>query len=61
MNTFNFFGVRIFFTLAILVSLLSFGGCGDGEDNPVNPTGTLVSEFKWPPEPQVDFHPDFFT
>ena len=49
MNTLNFFGVRAFFILAILVSLLSFGGCGDSEDNPVNPTGTLVSEFKWPP------------
>ena len=50
MNTLNFFGVRAFFILAVLVSLLSFGGCGDGEDDPVNPTGTLVSgEFKWPP------------
>ena len=50
MNTLNFFGVCVFFTLAILVSLLSFGGCGDREDDPVNPTGTLVSaEFKWPP------------
>ena len=50
MNTLNFFGVRVFFILAILVSLLSFGGCGDSEDNPANPTGTLVSgEFKWPP------------
>ena len=49
MNTLNFFGVCVFFTLAILVSLLSFGGCGDREDDPVNPTGTLVSgEFKWP-------------
>ena len=49
MNTLNFFGVRIFFTLAVLVGLLSFGGCGDGEDDPINPTGTFVSEFKWPP------------
>lgn len=49
MNTLNFFGVRIFFTLAVLVGLLSFGGCGDEEDDPINPTGTFVSEFKWPP------------
>ena len=49
MNTLNFFGVRAFFTLAVLVGLLSFGGCGDSEDDPVNPTGTFVSEFKWPP------------
>ena len=49
MTTFNFFGVRVFFILAVLVSLLSFGGCGDGEDDPINPTGTFVSEFKWPP------------
>ena len=49
MSTLNFFGVCVFFTLAILVSLLSFGGCGDREDDPVNPTGPLVSgEFKWP-------------
>ena len=50
MNTLNFFGVRVFFVLAVLVSLLSFGGCGDREDDPVSSTGTLVSgEFKWPP------------
>ena len=49
MNILNFFGVRAFFTLAVLVGLLSFGGCGDGEDDPINPTGTFVSEFKWPP------------
>ena len=49
MNTLNFFGVRIFFTLAVLVGLLSFGGCSDKEDDPINPTGTFVSEFKWPP------------
>ena len=49
MNTLNFFGVRVFFTLAVLVGLLSFGGCGDSEDDPINPTGTFVSEFKWPP------------
>lgn len=49
MNTLNFFGVRVFFPLAVLVGLLSFGGCGDSEDDPVNPTGTFVSEFKWPP------------
>lgn len=50
MNTLNFFGVRVFFTLAVLVGLLSFGGCGDGEDDSINPTETLVSgEFKWPP------------
>ena len=49
MTTFNFFGVRVFFILAVLVSLLSFGGCGDEEDDPINPTGTFVSEFKWPP------------
>ena len=49
MNTLNFFGVRAFFILAVLVGLLSFGGCGDSEDDPINPIGTLVSEFKWPP------------
>lgn len=50
MNTLNFFSVRAFFTLAVLVGLLSFGGCGGSEDDPVNPTGTLISEeFKWPP------------
>ena len=49
MNTLNFFGIRAFFIFAVLVGLLSFGGCGDGEDDPINPTGTLVSEFKWPP------------
>ena len=50
MNTLNFFGVRVFFTLAVLVGLLSFGGCSDREDDPTNPTGPLVSgEFKWPP------------
>ncbi len=48
MNTFNFFGVRAFFILAALVGLLFFGGCGDSEDDPINPTGTFVSEFKWP-------------
>ena len=49
MNTLNFLGVCVFFILAVLVGLLFFGGCGDGEDDPVNPTGTLVPEFKWPP------------
>jgi hypothetical protein len=49
MNTLNFFGVRAFFILAVLVGLLSFGGCSDKEDDPINPTGTFVSEFKWPP------------
>ena len=49
MNTLNCFGVRAFFTLAVLVGLLSFGGCGAEEDDPINPTGTFVSEFKWPP------------
>ena len=50
MNILNFFGVCVFFVLAVLVSLLAFGGCGDREDDPVSPTGTLVSgEFKWPP------------
>ena len=49
MNTFNFFGVRAFFILAALVGLLSFGGCGDSEDDPINPTSAFVSEFKWPP------------
>ena len=48
MNTRKFFGSCVLFTLAVLVSLLSFGGCGDREDDPINPTGTFVSEFKWP-------------
>lgn len=50
MNTRKFFGVCIFFSLATLVSLLAFAGCGDTEDAPANPAGPLVSgEFKWPP------------
>ena len=50
MNTCKFFGRCVLFILAVLVSLLSFGGCGDTEDDPVNPTGPLVSEeFEWPP------------
>ena len=48
MNTRKFFGSCVLFTLAVLVSLLAFGGCGDREDDPINPTGTFVSEFKWP-------------
>lgn len=47
MNTHNFF--RLFLILTVFVSLLSFWGCGDREDDPVNPTAPLVSgEFKWP-------------
>lgn len=49
MNILNFFGVRAFFILAVLVGLLAFSGCSDREDDPINPTGTRVSEFKWPP------------
>lgn len=50
MNTHNFFCFRFFLILTVFVSLLSFWGCGDREDDPVNPTGPLVSgEFKWPP------------
>ena len=48
MKTLNLLGICSFFILTILVSLLSFGGCGDSEDDPINPTGTFVSEFKWP-------------
>ncbi len=49
MNTRKFFGGCVLFILAALVGLLSFSGCGDREDDPINPTGILVSEFKWPP------------
>ena len=50
MKTLNPLRTCSFFILIIFVSLLSFGGCGDSEDTPVNPTGPLVSEeFKWPP------------
>ena len=50
MNTLNFFRGCVFFGLAILVGLLAFAGCGDREDDPVNPTSSLVlEEFKWPP------------
>ncbi|MCG9131987.1 hypothetical protein J5I95_09935 [Candidatus Poribacteria bacterium] len=49
MKTLNFFRVRVFFILAVLVGLLFFGGCGDSEDTPINPTSAFVSEFKWPP------------
>ena len=50
MKTLNLLGICSFFILTTLVSLLSFGGCGDTEDDPANPTGPLVSgEFKWPP------------
>ena len=48
MNTREFFDGCVLFILAVLISLLSFGGCGDREDDPINPTGTFVSEFKWP-------------
>ena len=47
MNTLNFFGVRAFFILAVLVGLLSFGGCGEGEDadlpNPIVETEAEVN------------------
>lgn len=50
MNTHKLFNGCVLFLLAVLVSLFFFGGCGDGEGDPVNPTGPLVSgEFKWPP------------
>ena len=49
MNTRKFFGGCVLFILAVLVGLLAFSGCGDREDDPINPTSTLVSEFKWPP------------
>ena len=50
MNTRKLFDGCVLFILAVLVSLLFFGGCSDREDAPTNPTGTLVSgEFKWPP------------
>ncbi len=50
MKTLNLFGFCSLFILTVFVSLLSLGGCGDREDDPVNPTGPLVSgEFKWPP------------
>ena len=50
MNTLNFFRGCVFFGLAILVGLLAFAGCSDREDDPVNPTSSLVlEEFKWPP------------
>jgi len=48
MNTRKFFGGCVLFLLPALVGLLSFSGCGDREDDPINPTGILVSEFKWP-------------
>ena len=44
MNTLNLFAVRAFSILAVLVSLLFLGGCGDGEDadppNPIAERGT---------------------
>ena len=49
MNTRKFSSGCVLFIFAVLVGLLSFGGCGDSEDAPINPTAPFVSEFKWPP------------
>ena len=54
MKILNFFGVCVFFTLAVLVSLLSFGGCGDREDPPSIQQAPLYPNSNGPPEPQVN-------
>ncbi len=50
MNTLSFLGVRAFFILAVLISSLSFGGCGEAadEEDMLSIDHILEGEFEWP-------------
>ena len=51
MKTLSFLGICAFFILAVLVSSLSFGGCGEAadEEDVLSIDHILKEEFKWPP------------